>query len=305
MKKEKVIMFSLFILFFVAISISLTNRSIISSSSSTKLAPTSSFKSGIAIIELYGPIGFPSRPVSISSPIANTLKQLNSIKDDSRVKAVIIRINSPGGTVGASQELYHAILSVKKARNIPIVISIADMAASGGYYVALAGDTIFANEGSLVGSVGVIMGNMDFSEVQDRYGIGFNVVKSGPYKDVFSSWRKPSAADKALLQSMVDNVQSQFVASLQNSRNLKPTTAKQVAKGGVYSGQQALEMGLVDYTGTFQDAITFTAKTAGLPAKPHLIYKSKPSVYDLMDFWSDQIGSLFSLSWSAPSILMR
>ena len=191
------------------------------SQSETKSSDIFQSKSGIAVIDIYGPISFAS-PSQAFIPVGADaiISQLKAAEDNKKVKGVVLRINSPGGTVGASQEIFSAIQTLKEKRDIPIVASIADVGASGAYYAAMATDTIYANRGSLIGSIGVIIGNINITELAKRYGLSYEIYKSGEYKDALSSWRTASEKEKELYQGLVDNVYEQFLSDFVTTRKL-------------------------------------------------------------------------------------
>ena len=232
-------------------------------------------KNGIAIIDLYGPIAFPQYSNDYMPMAANlTLEQLDQIRQDTYVKGLLIRINSPGGTVAASQEIYNAIKRIKSELNIPIVAQIGDIGASGAYYAALGSDTIFANPGSLVGSIGVIIGNLSIHKLAEKHGIDYKVYKSGPYKDLLSMWRPASDSEDTLLQDVIDNVYDQFKQAFIESRKISHEKATQLAQGQIYTGLQALDHDMIDKIGGYHDALTYIGELTNLGKNPHIIKKS-------------------------------
>ena len=232
-------------------------------------------KNGIAIIDLYGPIAFPQYSNDYMPMAANlTLEQLDQIRQDTYVKGLLIRINSPGGTVAASQEIYNAIKRIKSELNIPIVAQIGDIGASGAYYAALGADTIFANPGSLVGSIGVIIGNLSIHKLAEKHGVDYKVYKSGPYKDLLSMWRPASDSEDTLLQDVIDNVYDQFKQAFIESRKISREKATQLAQGQIYTGLQALDHDMIDKIGGYHDALTYIGELTNLGKNPHIIKKS-------------------------------
>lgn len=302
--KESAIVTLLAILFTTGVFLSAINT--ISSPSSTH-SSIGFIQNGIAVIDIYGPISFSSPSQSFMPEGAEaTLQEIRDISEDKHVKGILLRINSPGGTVGASQELHQALLDLKKKRKIPIVASIGDVGASGAYYTAIAADTIFANPGSLVGSIGVILGNINVSELADKYGIDYQVYKSGPYKDILSSWRTASPEEKVLLQTMIDNVYSQFATAVSRDRKLPLSTVKELAKGQIYTGEQAQSLKLVDKLGGYNEAMAYLCKQAKISGNPTIISKSKGSWDDILGRWKDYVGSSFKESFmSAPKLELR
>lgn len=261
-------------------------------------------KKGIAIVDIYGPISFPQYSTNFIPAGANlTLSQLAQIRQDKHVKGLILRINSPGGTVGASQEIYHAIKRIKEENNIPIVAQIGDVGASGAYYAALGADTIFANPGSLVGSIGVIIGNVSIDEFAQKYGLDYNVYKSGAYKDILSMWRESSSQEKKLLQNLVDNVFEQFQADFIDSRKISKKDAQNVSQGQIYTGLQALELNLIDKVGGYEDALTYIGELTGLGENPPVINKYNNPLMDVVNVLNNSFGSRFNLN--QPNVQLR
>ncbi len=279
-KKESIIVGSLFLLFLSALFASFYLNSSAPVSSTSRLVPS---KKGIAVVDLYGPISFSSPSQSLMPHGAtDVIAQIKSFEKDPQVKALLLRINSPGGTVGASQEIYQAILDFKARKKVPVVASIGDVGASGAYYAAMACDTIFANPGSLVGSIGVILGNVNITDFADKQGLGFNVYKSGAFKDSLSIWKKPSAEESVLLQNLVDTVYHQFVAALIQNRHLTPEHAAKIAQGQVFSGEQAKQENLVDELGGLSEALAYTAQRANINGDPLILNRAKPNVMDFI-----------------------
>ncbi len=261
--------------------------------------PTGSIfpQKGIAVVDLYGPIAFPQYSTSVGPMGANAvLDQLYKIKDDTNIKGLILRINSPGGTVAASQEIYQAVKAVKAALNIPIVAQIGDVGASGAYYAALGADTIFANPGSLVGSIGVIIGGLSIYELAQKHGVDYNVYKSGAYKDLLSMWRPPTAEEQTLLQTVIDDVYEQFKSDFIDSRKISADHATILAQGQLYTGNQALELQMVDKIGGYKDALVYIGELTGLGANPNVISKVSYGFSDVFQLLNNsfQGQSLFN-----------
>lgn len=214
----------------------------------------------IGILEVYGPI----------TDARSLRKQIKGYRENQTIKAVVLRIDSPGGGVAPSQELYAALK--KLAAEKPLIVSMGSVAASGGYYLAVAGQHLFANPGSITGSIGVIMSFPDYRELMDKVGVRAEVVKSGRFKDIGSSFRKFSAEDRELLQNMIDDVHAQFVEAISEGRNMPVDRLRPYIDGRIFTGRQALEIGLIDELGTFDDAIKYAARKAGLGEDPDLVY---------------------------------
>ena len=207
-------------------------------------------------------------------------------RDD--IKAVVLRIDSPGGGVGPSQEIYREVKRLKEKKKV--VVSMGSVAASGGYYIAAAGGKIFANPGTLTGSIGVVMEFANVEELLSKIGLKGYVIKSGAYKDIGSPIRKMKDSEKKLLQSVIDDVHEQFVKVVYENRGITAAAAKNIADGRIFTGAQAKELGLVDELGNMHDAIDETAKMAGIKGKPTVIYPRKGlSLWDLL--FSDNAAS--------------
>ncbi len=233
--------------------------------------------------------------LEVKGVIANvqpTIEELAKFRRDGSVKAVVVRIESPGGGVSPSQELYQEIR--RTVREKPVVVSMGSVAASGGYYIACAAQKIYANPGTITGSIGVILQFTNFEELLRKIGFRMEVVKSGPYKDVGNPGREMTAEEKAYLQEMVDNVHQQFVRDVARGRGMKVEKVREVADGRIFTGEQAMELGLVDELGNLKDAINAAAKMAAIEGEPKIVYpeKEKKSVFDyLFDRITEKIAN--------------
>lgn len=181
-------------------------------------------------------------------------RALRKAAKDERVKAVLIRMNTPGGTVATSQEITEAVEAVKAAKK-PVYVSMADLSASGGYYVAAAADKIYALPGSITGSIGVIMHLMNFKSLGEKVGIADVVIKSGPFKDIASPYRAMTDEERNILQAMIADSYDQFVTSVAKGRRMKVEDVKKLADGRIYTGRQAKKNGLIDELGGYDDAL--------------------------------------------------
>jgi protease-4 len=198
------------------------------------------------------------------------VRDLKAHRDNPSVRAVVIRINSPGGVVGPTQELHEALVKTRKAGK-PVVASLAGVAASGGYYVAVAADQIYANPGTLTGSIGVIMQTANLAELMKKVGVDFVVVKSGAYKDIGNIARPMSAEERRVLQALLDDVHGQFVAAVAAGRKLSRARVLEFADGRIFSGAQAKTLGMVDALGGLEDAVSAAGRLAGLGASPSVL----------------------------------
>jgi protease-4 len=222
---------------------------------------TALFSNGsVAVIELNGVI-MDSKKI---------LKKLERFEDDGDVKAVVLRLNSPGGAVAPSQEIYQAVKNYKK----PIVASMSSVAASGAYYVACGAKKVYANPGTITGSIGVIMEFANLSKLYDWAKISRYSIKTGKFKDVGAEYRDMSADERALLQNMVDDVLVQFKTAVSTGRKLSMAEVTAIADGRIFSGSQAKKAHLVDELGTLDDAVNEAGKMAGIKGKPSVVYPS-------------------------------
>jgi protease-4 len=229
------------------------------------------FGDRVGVVELKGIIT-DARP---------TVKQLKEFRKDERVKAIVLRIDSPGGAVAPSQEIYDEV-----ARTVPlkkVVVSMGSVAASGGYYIAAAADHIVANPGTITGSIGVVMEFPNIEELVKKIGFNTEVIKSGPYKDIGSPLRKMSSSERELLQGVIDSVYHQFVNAVAHSRKIPVEKVTAIADGRIFSGEQAKEIGLVDSLGGLEDAVAMAAKAGGIKGDPVVIYPKKKR-FSLLEF---------------------
>lgn len=191
-------------------------------------------------------------------------KVLQEVGNDTSVKAILLRVNSPGGSAAASDEIYSDIKRFKEEKKIPVVAYFTDLAASGGYYIAMSSDKIVANPSAITGSIGVILSYLNIEELAKTYGVTSVVYKSGPYKDIVSNFRSPSQEESTILQSVVDDAYVVFVNRVSEGRKLETEKTKELADGRIYSAQQAKTNGLLDATGTFEDAVAEARKLANI-----------------------------------------
>lgn len=194
------------------------------------------------------------------------IENLRRFEDDDSVRGVVVRVNSPGGAVAPSQEIFYAVRRLKQKK--PVVISMGTTAASGGYYVACGADVIFANPGTITGSIGVITQFFNLEGLVDRFDLEVNTVTSGEYKDAGSPFKPFSPSDEAYFAGMVDDIHRQFVEDVAECRGMGLDEAAEVADGRIFTGRQAKDLNLVDYLGTLQDAIDYVAEQTGLDDPP-------------------------------------
>jgi protease IV len=204
----------------------------------------------------------------------DVVDELTDYAEDSSIKAIVLRIDSPGGGVVASQEIYNAVKNAKREGK-KIVASMGTVAASGGYYVAAAADKIVANPGTLTGSIGVKMEFASVEKLLEKIGVKGMVVKAGEYKDIGSPFRDMTDHEKQLLQDVIDDVHSQFIEAVSEGRGMPAADVKAIADGRIFTGRQALTLKLVDKLGDLSDSIQLAGTLAGIKGKPKIIEKKK------------------------------
>ncbi|MDX2254322.1 MAG: signal peptide peptidase SppA [Pseudanabaenaceae cyanobacterium bins.39] len=223
------------------------------------------FRKKIARIEITGAIG--------SSTRTRVLEALEFVEEQ-KFPALLLRIDSPGGTVGDSQEIYDALKRLRQ--KVKVVASFGNISASGGVYIGVGADYIVSNPGTITGSIGVILRGNNIEKLLDKVGISFKVIKSGAYKDILSFDREITPEERAILQSLIDTSYDQFVATVAEGRKLSPATVRSFADGRVFTGEQALALGLVDRLGTEEDARQWAAELVGLDPKTTKVFTIKP-----------------------------
>jgi len=226
----------------------------------------------VAIVELEGVI----------LDVDDLIKDLKSYRDNPQVRAVVIRINSPGGVVAPSQELHDALVRLRQGGK-PVVASLGSVAASGGYYVAVAADRIYANPGTLTGSIGVIMQMANFEQLMKKVGVDYVVVKAGAFKDVGNPGRPMTPEERRVLQALLDDVHGQFIGAVAEGRKLDRAQVTQFADGRIFSGTQAKALQMIDELGGLEDAVNGAAQLAGIRVPPKVIPpKRRISIFDLL-----------------------
>jgi len=226
----------------------------------------------IAIIEVRGVIVDP-QPV---------VEKLVKLRKNEKIKAIILRIDSPGGGVGPAQEIHSEVRKAQKEKKV--LVSMGSVAASGGYYIACAADRIIANPGSITGSIGVIVESLNVEELLGKLGLRSVVVKSGKHKDLGSPLRPMTGEDRKLLQGVIDSVHEQFIQAVAEGRKLPLDKVRELADGRIFSGDQARSLGLVDELGNLEDTIAVAAQMAGIRGEPEILYPEKKrfSLFDLL-----------------------
>jgi protease-4 len=217
-------------------------------------------KGNIGVVEIVGVIAS-SKEVS---------RQIKLFRDDPAIKAIVLRIDSPGGGVGPSQEIYREIIKAREVKKV--IASLGSVAASGGYYAASAADAIVANPGTITGSIGVIMEYANFQKIMEKIGLTPVVIKSGEFKDMGSPVREITLKEKAILQGVADEVHLQFVRDVAEGRSLGMEQVGKLADGRIYTGEKALELNLVDRLGNLEDALAWGAEMAEIKGKAVPVY---------------------------------
>lgn len=225
-------------------------------------------KNTVAVIFVQGAITGGGDTVMGSSASASDIMQnLRDAATDPATAAIMLRINSPGGSSAASQEIGEEILRIRSEKKIPVITSMGDVAASGGYWIACCTDRIVANPASMTGSIGVIMETQSWAELYKKVGIKNKSITSGTHKDMGSTSRELTQEEEKLLQAMVNDIYEQFVSVVSSGRNLTPEKVRKIADGRVFTGRQAKELGLVDEMGNYYDALDVAQKAAGIQGK--------------------------------------
>jgi protease-4 len=204
----------------------------------------------------------------------SVVEELTDYTEDSSIKAIVLRIDSPGGGVVVSQEIYNAVKNARKEGKT-VIASMGTVAASGGYYIAAAADRIVANPGTLTGSIGVKMEFANIERLLEKIGVRGVVVKAGEYKDVGSPFREMSEQEKKLLQDVIDDVHSQFITAVAEGRHMQEADVRVIADGRIFTGRQALDLKLVDQLGDLADSIKIAGELVGIKGKPRVIEKTK------------------------------
>lgn len=283
---------SVIVLVLLLFAVFLGLKDFFSPSSSRKSAAPSVDENTIGLITVQGTIaageaGFLSEGAGGDRLLADIRRA-----GEDPIKALVVRINSPGGSAAASQEIYTELRKVRQKGKV-IIVSMADMAASGGYMIACAADYIVANPATVTGSIGVIIDATNMQGLYDLLGIDYEVIKSGTYKDTLNPGRPLTAAEKELLEAMVMDIYEQFVDTVVEGRGLSREEVLAYADGRVLTGQQAREVGLVDELGNLYDAVDLAAEKAGIEGKPRLYRYGRRDLWSMILAGSQEGGSCF------------
>src|SRR6202167_2686693 len=232
------------------------------------------FGARIGVVDLDGVILSPQ-------PVVEELKKFG---DDSSIKAIIIHVNSPGGGVAASEEIYREVKRIREEKKKRVVVSIESVGASGAYYVASASNKIYADQGSIVGSIGVIAEWVNYGDLLKWAKLKSVVIKTGEFKDTGTPTRDLTPAEQAYMQSLIDNMFGQFIQAVADGRGMKFDDVKAIANGKVWSGKEALDMKLIDNVGDFEAAVKDTAQSVGISGEPTLVRpeRDRKTLLDLM-----------------------
>jgi protease-4 len=239
----------------------------------------------IAVIQIEGAI-MSGRSGSdfVSGVVAGSMtvmEHLRKAADDQTVSAVVLRFNTPGGSVPAAQEIAREIRKLKKTGK-PVIASMGDTTASAGYYLASLADIIVANPATITGSIGVYMQVTNFEELYDKLGIEYNYIKSGEFKDMGATYRSIRPEEEEMIQEMVDEIFRDLVAVVSEGRNIPEARVREIADGRIYTGSQALELGLVDELGNYYDALEIAAREAGITGPPSVKTYQRPNPWELL-----------------------
>lgn len=256
----------------------------------------------VLLLDLSGVISSQDKDGLIPQPnlLATFKEELTKASKDEKVKAVVLRINSPGGTVNASDILYHELKTFKANKKIPVIASMMDVAASGGYYLAMATDAILVHPSTVTGSIGVIMLTVNAKGLLEKVGVEANAITSGPRKDMGSPFRTMTAEEKLIFQGVIDSFYDRFLAVVQEGRpRLSADQIKKLADGRIYSGEQAKAAGLVDEVGYLDEAIDLAKKNAGLTEARIVTYRRhgeyQNNIYSQLFGTSSGLSSLASM----------
>ncbi len=220
---------------------------------------------------------------------SGVVEELKEHAKDSSIKAIVMRVDSPGGAVAPSQEIYREVLKVREKKKV--VVSMGSVAASGGYYISAPADRIVANAGTLTGSIGVIMEIPNVKGLMEKIGIEAQVIKSGKHKDIASVFKSLKPEEKEILQEVLDDVHDQFIKAVSESRSMDIEETRKIADGRVFTGRMAKEAGLVDELGSLEDAIALAGRLAGIKGTPEVVRKKEK--FSLLEMLRTQIPHKF------------
>ena len=245
------------------------------------------FGDRIGVVEIEGMI----------TQSGDSMADIVRFREDDSIRGVILRINSPGGSVGPTQEIYREVLKLREKKKV--FVSMGGICASGGYYIASAGEKIYANPSTITGSIGVIMEQTVIEDLLKKIGVQPNILKAGEYKDVGSPFRKMTDEERAYLNRILTGIHDQFIADVAAGRGMAVESAKKLSDGRIYTGTQAKEVKLVDTIGTFYDCRDDLKKVLNIKGKPVLVYGKKPFSFAKWLF-SSLANEIISQTSSSP-----
>ncbi|MBI9091200.1 MAG: signal peptide peptidase SppA [Desulfobacterium sp.] len=243
-------------------------------------------RGNVGIVEISG--------VIVSSK--KVIQQIKTFRDTPSIKAIVLRIDSPGGGVGPSQEIYREVMKTRKTKKV--VASLGSVAASGGYYAASASDGIVANPGTITGSIGVIMEYANIQKIMEKIGLTPVVIKSGEFKDMGSPVRELSTQERSILQGVADEIHQQFVRDVATGRRIQQDRINKLADGRIYTGEKAVDLHMVDRLGNLDDAVNWAGEMAGIKEKIEPVYPKE----DKMGFIKELVQTLFKQAYIAGSV---
>ncbi len=252
-----------------------------------------SFGPKVAVVELYGEI----------ADSRDFVRQVKKYTDDDNIRAILVDVNSPGGAVAPSQEMYSQLMKARDEGKV-VVVSMRSVAASGGYYVACAADRIVANPGTLTGSIGVIMSFPTAKKLMEKIGLNWETVKSGDLKDVGTFTRPMTPEEDRMLKAVIDDTYEQFVEAVATGRDKPEDDIYPLADGSIFTGRQAYNLGLVDTLGSFEDAVSIAGEMCGLGSNPDIVRERrvKPGLLDLLTGSLNLMERLEDYERSEPSL---
>jgi len=247
------------------------------------------FGEKVGIIEIKG----------IIAESKNVIHNIKRFREDNSVKAIVIRIDSPGGAVGPSQEIFREIRKTSKSKKV--VASMGTIAASGGYYIAAGADGIVANPGTITGSIGVIMGFTNYQELLDKIGLVPIVIKSGKYKDIGSPVRKMKSEEKRILKDFARKIHRQFIQDIVEGRTMDRAKVESLADGRIFTGEESKKLGLVDRIGNFEDAVEWAGRLGGIKGKISTVY-AREKKFPLLRYITDSSAKALLNRITDPSL---
>ncbi|KIL43853.1 signal peptide peptidase SppA [Jeotgalibacillus soli] len=247
----------------------------------------------IAVLDLHGTIQDTGEQGSLLGGVgynhSQFMNQLDQVKDDDTVKAIVLSVNTPGGGVVESAQIHDKIVEIKEEARKPVYVSMGAQATSGGYYVSAPADKIFASKETLTGSLGVIMQSINFSELAERYGVEFVTITSGEFKDMLNPAEEVSEADLAIIQSMLEDSYQGFVDVIANGREMPEERVREIADGRIYNGIQALELGLIDDYGYEEDVINAVKEDYDLQGASVIEYTTPSDFSSLLSLQAHKV----------------